>query len=433
MTIALRAAGTATTDPTAVTLINPAVPTGTTTGDIAILTVAAKPYSAVITTPAGWLKVTSTTNGTVASGTDTGSTLVAMYVNFSAAVGAIGNLTISGADSVSAVINSYTQTAGAWDITQSSVGGDTTNGANYSATGGTSLPAAVGDWVIGGTAVNGDVGTLSAITATVTGATLGTVVVRTNAPQSTGNDCRLLVVDCPVTGAGTGVPTFTYTNASSGSGSTVWLLLREVSAPAATATLVDMFDTDLTLWPGSYGTVSIVGGRARVVCDTGYAELRTWPAYTLVGSSLTAQVFPPALGGATGTAAVTMRVISPVAGTEITMYVERLSGSLVCQASPSGNSDPNQVSVTYDPVQHAWFRLRESAGTLYWETSPDGTTWTNQRTTNAATPSWVTANAGSSIGFFAHRDSGTNDYTEVDNVNALPAQWVLLTPTPRYR
>jgi hypothetical protein len=34
--------------------------------------------------------------------------------------------------------------------------------------------------------------------------------------------------------------------------------------------------------------------------------------------------------------------------------------------------------IPYDPVQHAWWRFREAAGIVYWETSPDGKNWTIQ-------------------------------------------------------
>jgi hypothetical protein len=40
------------------------------------------------------------------------------------------------------------------------------------------------------------------------------------------------------------------------------------------------------------------------------------------------------------------------------------------------NSD---TTFRYDPAVHVWFRLREDAGTIYWETSVDGTTWTVRR------------------------------------------------------
>jgi hypothetical protein len=35
-------------------------------------------------------------------------------------------------------------------------------------------------------------------------------------------------------------------------------------------------------------------------------------------------------------------------------------------------------SVLYDPAQHAWWRIRESGGTLFWETAPDGKAWVVQ-------------------------------------------------------
>ena len=34
------------------------------------------------------------------------------------------------------------------------------------------------------------------------------------------------------------------------------------------------------------------------------------------------------------------------------------------------------AAVPYDAVAHRWWRIREHAGTVYWETSPDGLTWT---------------------------------------------------------
>lgn len=234
MTIALRAAGTATSATAAVTAINPSVPTGTTTGDLSVLSVAMKPYSTTITTPSGWTKIGEATNGTTASGTDTGSTKIAVFVKESAAVGAIGNITFSGANTVGAVINSYSKASDkAWDYSVFTSGGDTTNGANYSATGSAGLDVTAGDLVCASTAVNGDIGTLSAITiAGMSGATLGTYASRQNAAVTTGNDCRLVVGDRPVTsGSSNAAPTVTYTNASSTSGTSMWLRLREVALP----------------------------------------------------------------------------------------------------------------------------------------------------------------------------------------------------------
>jgi hypothetical protein len=41
--------------------------------------------------------------------------------------------------------------------------------------------------------------------------------------------------------------------------------------------------------------------------------------------------------------------------------------------SPNNNQEIG--SLLYSPVKHRWWRIRESANTLFWETAPDGKTW----------------------------------------------------------
>jgi hypothetical protein len=45
------------------------------------------------------------------------------------------------------------------------------------------------------------------------------------------------------------------------------------------------------------------------------------------------------------------------------------------------------MRIPYDPIAHRWIQLREDAGTVYYETSPDGTTFT--AFANAPTPSYA--------------------------------------------
>ncbi|MCC6558094.1 MAG: hypothetical protein IT372_34535, partial [Polyangiaceae bacterium] len=49
-------------------------------------------------------------------------------------------------------------------------------------------------------------------------------------------------------------------------------------------------------------------------------------------------------------------------------------------------SDNSDVT-NYDPVQHRFWQIREASGTLTWETSPDGVTWTTRKT--APTPGFA--------------------------------------------
>jgi hypothetical protein len=46
-------------------------------------------------------------------------------------------------------------------------------------------------------------------------------------------------------------------------------------------------------------------------------------------------------------------------------------------------STTSETSVTYDSTNHRWLRMRESGGTIYWDTSADGFTLTNQRNASA--------------------------------------------------
>ena len=242
MAIGLRAAGAVLSSSHAVTATNPLVPSGTTTGDLSILGAGGKPFGITFTDPSGWTKIGEATNGTTASGTDTGSTKVAAWVRESAPVGAIGNMTIGGSpNTLDAVINTYTKAADTtWDVTSWTTGGDTANGANFSATGGAGIAVAAGDWVVAVCSVNGDVGTPSAIAiGGMSGATLGATSTRQSHAVTTGADNRLIVADCQVTdGSSSAAPTFTYTNASPGSGTVLWLRLREVPAPTVVLTRI---------------------------------------------------------------------------------------------------------------------------------------------------------------------------------------------------
>lgn len=49
----------------------------------------------------------------------------------------------------------------------------------------------------------------------------------------------------------------------------------------------------------------------------------------------------------------------------------------------------NITSTAYSAATHAWWQIRESSGTTYWETSKDGLTWTTQ--TSQANPITLTA------------------------------------------
>ncbi|MEV8354618.1 hypothetical protein ACFVTT_38690 [Streptomyces niveus] len=206
-------------------------------------------------------------------------------------------------------------------------------------------------------------------------------------------------------------------------------------APYPMAMLCDDFEdgvVNTTLWPGSYGTVSEVGSRVRISLDPGStASLQSARAWTLAGSTATIRlVRVPAVNGSSAAAARFM-VNSTTSGTRAGFTYNAVTGSLRL-VSEVGFADGAAVTLTYSARDHRWLRLREAAGTLYWETSSDGYNWTIRRT--LATPAWATSQQVV-MDLPVSRTGGTADYVEWDlvghrvhsrfwgGVNDWPTRW----------
>lgn len=186
-------------------------------------------------------------------------------------------------------------------------------------------------------------------------------------------------------------------------------------------TLQDNFDdniVDAAKWPNSYdpGGYTETGGRARVTCATNYNGYSSASAYTLDESQARCRLYPPADGGATNEAWAQLLITSSTAGTDVVIEVNAATGVLGMQVRV-GYFDAGATTLPYDPVAHAWVRIRETGGNLFWQTSPDGLTWTTRRT--AASPAWV-EDTNLQVQMLSHRDGGTVDYAEFDNFNVNP-------------
>jgi len=188
--------------------------------------------------------------------------------------------------------------------------------------------------------------------------------------------------------------------------------------------LTDTFDAatvDTSKWPNNYheggGPLpDQVGGRARVPCTYTYAAFASGTIYTLANSEARVRVYPPAVGGATGSVFCQLLILSSVVGTQIVFEVN-MATNLLLMAVHVGFTDEDPGTLPYDPVAHAWLRVRESGGLLNWETSPDGRTWTTQHTETS--PAWV-SNTNLQAQLLAFRDSGTEDYAYFDDFNITP-------------
>ncbi|MFE2047985.1 hypothetical protein ACFXAS_05720 [Streptomyces sp. NPDC059459] len=185
------------------------------------------------------------------------------------------------------------------------------------------------------------------------------------------------------------------------------------------STLVDNFNDSVIgpNWGNSYGGCVEAGGRARVPCGLGYAGYQTAYSWTLAGATVYVQLATvPSAVGATE-AYCGLLVNSGTGGTRLGFIYNAVTGLLRC-TNETGYFDANSVNLTYNATTHKWLRLREDGTNVYWDTSTDGTTWTNRRT--LATPAWVTAGIDTvALDMSAHRDAGTPDWAEYDNFNTL--------------
>jgi hypothetical protein len=89
------------------------------------------------------------------------------------------------------------------------------------------------------------------------------------------------------------------------------------------------------------------------------------------------------------------------------------NGMLELHISTAGN--PVETALSYSPTEHRWWRIRETGGTLYMETAPLGTVWTERL--SAASPSYL-SDVVVGLGVTGADVQPIVGYTELDNLNA---------------
>ncbi|MFI6491229.1 hypothetical protein [Streptomyces sp. NPDC050564] len=173
-------------------------------------------------------------------------------------------------------------------------------------------------------------------------------------------------------------------------------------------------------WGNAYGGVSETGGKAHVPCGTGYAGYQTAYSWTMAGAAFYIAVTTVPAASTATEAYASVFVNAPdiaTSGTRVGFVINTVTG-LLKFSSETGYYDPAAVTVTYSAVTHKFLRLREDGTNVYWDTSPDGSTWTNRRT--LATPAWVTSSIDTcALDLSAHRDAGTADEAAYDLFNTL--------------
>jgi hypothetical protein len=186
-------------------------------------------------------------------------------------------------------------------------------------------------------------------------------------------------------------------------------------------TLTDSFDTTIdkvTKWSATNANVvwdSGSGGRAKIPCTTSYYELATnnlVPGYDLTGSYIFVQPTIPPVGS--GGREVYLELAVDATRKEQLLFIYS-GGNLLARRMVLG-ANAGTTTLAYSATNHAWWRIRESGGTIFWDTSSDGTNWTNF--TSIANPFPVTnLYVVLYSGYFGTETAAD---TFFDNVNVAP-------------
>lgn len=147
-----------------------------------------------------------------------------------------------------------------------------------------------------------------------------------------------------------------------------------VEVTPKTQTLTDNFNfQDTAKWSGFGTDAAVAGGALSIDCTAAYASVYSNIPYDLTESHIMARAVsvPEGSGGSTS-ASLAVKISD---GNEIQITAE--GGQLILREKISNaNSD---TTISYDNAAHAWWRIRESTGTIYWETSADSQTWIVRR------------------------------------------------------
>lgn len=183
---------------------------------------------------------------------------------------------------------------------------------------------------------------------------------------------------------------------------------------AKASTLTELFDSyNDSIWYRSDETnVAYAGGQLKLTPTTSYDVLGTFTGYDLTGSYYQIEFVQNCNAGDNGS--ITTNFTAEVDGSSRFEFEigGGPSGLVTMREKVAGVN--SETSTTYDATDFRWLRLRESGGTIYWETSPDGSSWTVRRSKSSAL-TLTSTNVSLSCGEWASETSPGNSY--FDNLN----------------
>lgn len=161
------------------------------------------------------------------------------------------------------------------------------------------------------------------------------------------------------------------------------------------------------LWGGNFGTLSWTGGGFLITnpaAYTGYGGQASISAYDLTGASCFVNIANVGSQVLVSAESVPLDLNFSASANRLFFYVN--GGNIICYKTVASVQTQVGSSATYSAVTHKWLRIRESAGTTFFDRSADGITWTNM--TSLANPFAVTALfVASSLGTYNSEASST--------------------------
>jgi hypothetical protein len=179
------------------------------------------------------------------------------------------------------------------------------------------------------------------------------------------------------------------------------------------ATLADDFaSADSAKWGYGNASIAVTSGQLAVTITASYPTLISQTTYDLTDSAAQVQVIADPNTG-NGTVQAFFSVGSVIGSTECRFEIN--AGTLYANSRSAG-VDNYRASVARGPTNQ-WLRISESGGTIAWETSADGYSWSTLTTlTNPFNP--IAVSVGIGAGFYGTEPApGT---FVVDNFNTGP-------------
>lgn len=177
------------------------------------------------------------------------------------------------------------------------------------------------------------------------------------------------------------------------------------------ATLFDDFPStlDTAKWNVTQGTAVTESGQLKMTSTTSYTLVDSDITYDCTDAYIFWKASPPTPYSSTYDTGIAFMA-------DANNYVEMYMGASTtvhCRVVTAGT--PSDSTFAYVNATMLWFRMRHSGTTIYYDTSPDGVTWTQQTT---RTCTWAVTNC--TIQIFAGRGAGSDGFAYFDNFNVGP-------------